>query len=383
MTSLTGAPSTKRKRKDEINDVDDIVEESNKGKKGHELKKHRFNLIEILRNSNATPIRCRGGIGYACCYCSDEFPDPADLKKHTIAAHDENSRLRLMDGKDLHRFHAKLDITQLKCNICNRPIDNIELLIDHLKNVHSIKMYMDVKNQLLPFKFSENSLQCFMCQSVHHKFKSLLEHMNVHYRNFICEVCNAGFITRSVLAQHSKAHDIGTFKCHYCDKVFDTLRKKQSHEKCVHTHSEGLNRCAYCNEKFGDYRKKETHLFRVHGVVYTEAKCQACDKTFRSQKEYTAHIKRLHLMDRRHRCNECDMSFFTSNELKNHMVKHTGERMFKCEVCFNSYGRRKTLREHMRIHADDRRFKCEHCGQAFVQKCSWRGHMRAKHGEEA
>ncbi|VVC98043.1 unnamed protein product [Leptidea sinapis] len=319
------APSTKRKRKDEINDVDDIVEESNKGKKGHELKKHRFNLIEILRNSNATPIRCRGGIGYACCYCSDEFPDPADLKKHTIAAHDENSRLRLMDGKDLHRFHAKLDITQLKCNICNRPIDNIELLIDHLKNVHSIKMYMDVKNQLLPFKFSENSLQCFMCQSVHHKFKSLLEHMNVHYRNFICEVCNAGFITRSVLAQHSKAHDIGTFKCHYCDKVFDTLRKKQSHEKCVHTHSEGLNRCAYCNEKFGDYRKKETHLFRVHGVVYTEAKCQACDKTFRSQKEYTAHIKRLHLMDRRHRCNECDMSFFTSNELKNHMVKHTGK----------------------------------------------------------
>ncbi|CAG4958896.1 unnamed protein product [Colias eurytheme] len=346
-------------------------------KKGEELAKHKINLVAILKNSTATPIRCRGGIGYACCYCAQEFPDPKDLKKHTMQMHEEKTRLRLMEGKDIYKFHAKLDITDLKCSICASNIDDLEKLIEHLRNVHNVTMHMDVKNQLVPFKFGSEGLKCFMCFSVYHKFKSLLEHMNVHYRNYICDVCNAGFVNRCMLARHAESHRLGSFKCMFCPKIFDTLRKKRSHEKCVHTHSV-LNRCGYCNEKFRDYRKKEKHLIAVHGAVNVETKCQACDRTFTNQKEYNSHVKRLHLMDKRHKCPECDMAFFTTGELRDHVVKHTGTRQFECEVCHKTYGRRKTLLEHLRIHKDDRRFKCEHCGQAFVQKCSWRGHMRKR-----
>lgn len=351
-------------------------------KKGGELQKHRFNLREILLNTNATPIRCRGGIGYACCFCDDQFPDPADLKKHTIDSHDENTKLNFMKGKDMYKFHVKLDITALKCNICNADLDTLEQIIDHLKDVHDKELYTDIKQQILPFKFNTEQLECFICQNVYHKFKSLLEHMNTHYRNFICEVCDAGFVSRVILAQHAEGHKTGIFNCDYCSKTFDTFRKKRSHEKCVHTDSATLNKCGYCNEKFKDYRKKERHLSEVHGVNSQMVTCQACGKAFNNQKEYTVHVRRLHLMDRRFKCTECDMSFFSSAELKSHSVKHTGVRKFECEVCHKAYGRLKTLREHMRIHMDDRRFKCEHCGQAFVQKCSWRGHMRTKHGEQ-
>lgn len=338
-------------------------------------------MTEILMNSNATPIRCRGGIGYACCFCSDQFPDPADLKTHTIESHDEKTKLNFMKGKDMYKFHIKLDITNLKCVVCDSSIDTLEKLMEHLKIVHGKTIFTDIKNQVLPFKFDSDILRCFICMNVYHKFKSLLEHMNIHYRNFICKVCDAGFVSRAILTQHAESHKLGTFKCDHCPKIFDTARKKRSHEKCVHTHSDTLNKCGYCTEKFKDYRKKERHLVEVHGIN-NNLKCQACEKTFANQKEHTVHVKRLHLMDRRHNCTECDMTFFSSAELKSHFVKHTGLRKFECEVCHKSYGRKKTLREHMRIHAGDRRFKCEYCAQAFVQKCSWRGHMRAKHGEQ-
>ncbi|CAK1587572.1 unnamed protein product [Parnassius mnemosyne] len=358
---------------------DETTDTKTRVKKGKELSKHRMNMREILANSNATPIRCHGGIGYACSFCTDQYPDPADLKKHTIASHPNVTKF--MKGKDLYRFHVKLDITDLRCKVCDSNIENLEQLIDHLRNTHNKNIYTDIKNQILPFKFDSETLRCFLCTNKFHKFKTLQEHMNIHYRNFICEVCDAGFVTRGIMIQHSESHKFGSFKCDFCPKEFNTLRKKKSHEKCVHIHSNMLNKCGYCNEKFKDYRRKQKHMTEAHGAPSQELKCEACDKTFAGQKHLSVHIKRVHLIERRHQCTECEMTFFSSAEMKIHMLKHTGVRDFKCSICHKSYGRRRTLQEHMRIHADDRRFKCEHCGQAFVQKCSWRGHMRAKHGE--
>ncbi|KPJ01318.1 Zinc finger protein Xfin [Papilio xuthus] len=346
-------------------------------KKGIELSKHRMNVREILINSNATPIRCFGGVGYACSFCTDEYPDPADLKNHTITSHKNISKF--MKGKDLYRFLVKLDITNLKCKLCKSTIDDLEQLIDHLRSKHN-KLIYDIKHQILPFKFDSETLRCFMCSNKFHKFKTLLEHMNVHYRNYICEVCDAGFVTRGIMINHSECHKLGSFACDYCSKVFDTIRKKKSHEKCVHIHSNLLNKCGYCNEKFSDYGKKQKHLKDAHDVPTRELKCEACEKSFVSQKQLSVHIKRVHLIERSHQCTDCDMTFFSSFEMRRHMLKHTGVRDFECSVCHKWYGRRRTLQEHMRIHADDRRFKCEYCGQAFVQKCSLRGHMRAKHG---
>lgn len=378
-TKKETSPKKNKLIKIEIKNTEDV---NQRIKKGGELQKHRFNIIEILTNSNATPIRCRGGIGYACCFCTEQFPDPADLKRHTIEVHDQKCINNITKGKDMYKFHIKLDITGLQCNICKENIATLEQLIDHLKEVHGRHMFTDIKNQILPFKFDSETLKCFICDNVFHKFKSLLEHVNIHYRNYICEVCGAGFVSRVILVQHAECHKLGTFNCDYCSKIFNTYRKKRSHEKYIHTNSSTVNKCGYCHEKFKDYRKKEKHLIEVHGVQTSEIKCQACDRVFANQKELNVHVKRLHLMDKRHKCSECDMSFFSIAELKSHLVKHTGLRKFDCKVCHKAYGRKKTLTEHMRIHADDRRFKCDHCGQAFVQKCSWRSHVRWRHGEQ-
>lgn len=346
-----------------------------------ELQKHRNNIIEVIRGSNATPIRRYGGTGYMCCYCRDQYLEPTDLKKHTLLTHHDVYKASFMIKVGIDQYVIRLDITDLKCKFCDQNIDTLEQLMDHLKFDHERTIYTDIKNRIVPFKFGTEMHQCCVCMNTFPKFKMLLEHMNIHYRNYVCEVCDVGFVNVQGLKCHKLTHDTGTFKCDHCSQIFDTNVKKKAHERTMHLLKPARSKCGYCDETFSDYRKKEAHLVSMHGLKVPTPKCQACDKVFKDRKKLNVHIKRDHLLERQHKCSQCEASFFQSTELKDHMVKHTGLRSFKCAVCTKAFSRAKSLREHMKIHDDIRRFKCEYCGQAFVQKCSWRGHMRSKHDE--
>ncbi|XP_053623255.1 zinc finger protein 611-like isoform X2 [Plodia interpunctella] len=346
------------------------------------MAKHRRNVTAILLNSNATPIFTNTSLGYSCSFCRENFYNPSDLKKHTLEKHNDDEKAKLISEKEqLNRFYVKMDITNLKCTICDSEIDNIEKLLDHFRLVHKINVHTDIDNHCVPFKFAQDILKCCLCPSVFNKFKIILEHMNIHFRNYICDECDAGFITQRKLLAHKSCHKLGHFDCDFCPKSYNTYRKKKLHEKAVHIHFNLLHKCPFCDEKFTGVKSKADHMTAAHGVEKVTVKCMACDKDFKSQHELRIHTKRDHLMERRYKCSDCDMNFFSKHELKEHGVKHSGEKNFQCKICLKSYGRRKTLTEHLRIHSNDRRFKCEFCGQAFVQKCSWVGHMRSKHRE--
>ncbi|XP_026749293.2 zinc finger protein 354B-like [Galleria mellonella] len=355
--------------------MEDVKYKSQKALK--ELEKHRQNLFEILKNSNATLIRGRAGIGYMCNYCSAQFPDPADLKIHTLETHDGEYHLGFAQRRGISEYIPKLDITGLRCKLCNKSIDSLESFKKHLIDDHKIHIHTNINNHIIPFKFNGDVLQCCICLALFEKFKILIGHMHSHYSNYVCNICFAGFVNRSALSRHSHNHKTGVFTCKYCEKGFNSLTKKVSHVRNAHTGK--FYRCGYCNEVFKDYRLKEVHLTEAHGVPNPTVKCRACDKEFASKKAMKAHINYTHLMEKRRSCDYCDKQFYGSSGLKRHMLKHTGEKKFQCGVCLKSYGRKTTLREHMRIHNNDRRFKCDYCGQAFVQKCSWKAHIRSKH----
>ncbi|CAG9574900.1 unnamed protein product [Danaus chrysippus] len=328
------------------------IEVSLKGK-GHindhkEVTKHQSNIKEILLNSNATPIRCRGGIGYACCFCTEQFPIPADLKKHTHEEHSDEEKAKFMKDKDMHGFIVKLDVTGMRCKLCDQEIKELEKMIDHLGNVHGKKVYTDLKNHILPFHFPSEILECIICCNVFNTFKALQEHMNLHYRNFICNSCNAGFVNKNILLRHGDAHKTGTFPCDVCEKTFDTARKRQLHSRAKHPGEILPHKCGYCDERFPEVRKKYEHLSKEHGIKNPSIKCKACGKVFDKKQSWRMHTTRVHLMERNHKCTECVMKFYTRRELDNHMVKHTGTRNFKCDVCSKQYGRYKTLREHFK-----------------------------------
>lgn len=175
-------------------------------------------------------------------------------------------------------------------------------------------------------------------------------------------------------------HVDGKFTCAICSKVFSTQQKHNNHVNAVHNMKKRF-KCTKCNERFAEYFRRQKHMVEVHGLAPLKYTCNVCERSFDRRYTLSRHLKRDHLEERENECDVCNYKCYTKNELKVHMVKHTGERIFECAVCKKSYARKKTLKEHMRIHNNDRRFVCPACGQAFVQKCSLKGHMKTHHFE--
>ncbi|XP_034838109.1 oocyte zinc finger protein XlCOF6-like isoform X5 [Maniola hyperantus] len=347
-----------------------------------EKNKHFANFEAVLAHSTATPIRSHDGFTYTCCFCADQYKNPVDLKSHTLMTHNNGEdRREFMRKQTSGNYLLKLDITLLKCNICDESIDTLEGLLDHLQNNHKKLIHTDVKNQIIPFKFGDEEMKCVVCSLAFSKFKVLLNHMHTHYRNYVCEICDYGCINRRAMKSHEHSHKTGSFECSECNKVFQTRDRMRSHMKAVHKYKNMPNKCGVCNERFRSNKLKDQHLVTVHGMSPVIRKCSACDQTFTSQNLLRLHTKRFHLMERRFKCTECEMTFFAKNQLQYHMLKHTGRKDFQCDVCMKWFTRKSVLKEHMRIHMNDRRFTCLQCGRGFVQKCSWRSHMRTVHGE--
>lgn len=345
-----------------------------------ENQKHKVNIDNILKYSNCTPFSNKTLTGIACAFCKENFQDVNSLKSHTKTQH--KSDVLHEKGRDKNNLSIKMDITDLKCNLCDKKIDIISNLKKHLALDHDIKFYPEINDYILEFKMTESEiLNCALCNSTFETFKMLLQHMNGHYRNYICEICDMGFINKHRLKNHQRTHEIGNFKCTFCEKVFTTKVRKMCHEKYTHnTNARYTTNCPHCNQSFNSYYQRNRHMFKDHNTVAATYKCNICDKSFILKSKLTSHIKKVHLMERNHICPECGQGFFIKQSLDEHMVKHNGERVFKCTFCHKAYARKKTLREHLRIHNNDRRFKCGVCGLAFVQKCSLKSHMLSNHG---
>ncbi|XP_072943117.1 uncharacterized protein [Epargyreus clarus] len=342
--------------------------------------KYKSNIHNILKYSNCTPFLNKTIAGISCVYCKESHKNIELLSNHYNEKHsrelNENKRY------DRDTLAIKIDITDLKCNLCNAKMNVVTNLKEHLINAHNIKFFSDVHDYFLEFKLTDSDIfNCALCHSTFETFKMLLQHMNGHYRNFVCDVCDMGFINNHRLKNHKRTHEVGTFKCAFCDKVFSTRVRQMCHEKYTHNrNARYTTNCPHCDKSFTSYYQRNRHMTKDHNASAATYKCNICDKSFIMKSKLTTHIKKVHLMERNHTCTECGQSFFIKQSLDEHMVKHNGERVFKCTVCHKAYARKKTLTEHMRIHNNDRRFKCGVCGLAFVQKCSMKSHMLSNHG---
>ncbi|XP_022819257.1 zinc finger protein 37-like isoform X1 [Spodoptera litura] len=343
----------------------------------NEMNKHKDNLKTILHNSNATVIKGYTGHGFYCNYCKEHRRLPSDLKKHNLEAHSLVEDV--IKVKYVSDLFIRLDITNLKCSICNLNLDKLEDFTAHLSKIHGKKFHTDIKNYFIPFVLDTDMMQCMICKKDFKHFKLLSEHMCEHYRNFECSLCDRAFINKQCMQTHIYRHRKGVFKCSHCPKVFDSRPKKSVHERVVHALSSKTRKCSFCSERFGTTDLVQAHEVKKHGVKPLVFSCQACNKSYNSQSSLLTHRKRYHLMLRPHKCSYCEMAFFSKIELRSHTVTHTKTRDFQCDMCSKSFGTKCSLSQHVRGHLDDRRFKCDRCERSFVHRTAWKGHMRTIH----
>ncbi|XP_063631878.1 gastrula zinc finger protein xFG20-1-like [Cydia splendana] len=342
---------------------------------------HIHNAQLILEHSNVTAFKGKSRVGLPCFYCKDIFDNIKELRTHQ-KEHKKSDMKKSLNSLSPYCIIINVDITDLKCTLCDSSLNTLKDFKCHLESKHSKKFYTEYEDRVIPFKVPmDNNHICQICGLKFETLGSLERHMNGHFRNYICDECGAGFVTSYRLKMHMKTmHVEGTFQCETCKKVFSSHQKHKSHVDTVHKMIKRF-KCTKCSERFTDYFKRHQHLVEKHGQAELQYKCNVCDKVYARRYMLSRHMKRDHLEERYFQCEICSNKFFAQRDLESHMVKHTGARIFECAVCKKAYARKKTLTEHMRIHNNDRRFSCTVCGQAFVQNCSLKGHMKTHHPE--
>ncbi|XP_063544059.1 gastrula zinc finger protein XlCGF26.1-like [Cydia strobilella] len=320
--------------------------------------------------------RGKSGVGLPCFYCKDLFDNIEALRTHQ-KEHKKSDMKKSLNSFSPYSLVINVDITDLKCTLCDASLNTLKDLKSHLETKHSKKFYTEYEDRVMPFKVPmDNNYICQICGLKLENLGTMERHMNGHYRNYICDECGTGFVTSYRLRMHIKTmHVEGSFQCETCNKVFSSQLKLKSHIDTVHNMVKRF-KCTKCSERFTGYFKRHQHLVAIHGEAELEYKCNVCDKVYARRYMLSRHMKRDHLEERYFQCEICSNKFFARRDLESHMVKHNGARTFECTVCKKAYARKKTLTEHMRIHNNDRRFSCAVCGLAFVQKCSLKGHMK-------
>lgn len=196
-----------------------------------------------------------------------------------------------------------------------------------------------------------------------------------------CPVCHKSFKSKYYLKVHNRRHTgERPFGCPKCGKRYFRKENLDTHQ------SRGCARvltytCPTCSSSFNTKEELRVHIVSHTGEM--PHKCSTCSEQFMYKKELTMHLMKIHGHPKPHACPQCPKTFLTRTELRVHeAAKHRGEKPFVCEECGHRASSRNGLQMHIKaIHRNERPFVCNLCGHAFSQKNNLNMHLRVHSGE--
>ncbi|XP_038221181.1 zinc finger protein 836-like [Zerene cesonia] len=319
----------------------DIKTEQTKGleEKGDKSELWKENVLNLFEFSNLYPfIHIRSK--YGCFICTKLFLDTTALREH-YSEHTVNEI-----GLALNRIKEKIvkvDVSNMQCKICGSTLDNLRLLKLHLQG-HGKRIDPNIQD-VIPFKLDGVDFECQTCGEKFFKLRLLIIHMNRHYNNYSCETCGSGFISLNLLKRHLEVHQVGSYPCSVCEKVFTSAAKRSIHLRGVHL-KQYPRTCPMCPERFISNYKKIVHLRFVHHQSVVLHRCDTCGREYNLKSQLERHVRSVHMQERKFECEVCRKRFFTQYRLTRHGLTHTGERHFKCPVCGKLYARKDNMETH-------------------------------------
>ncbi|XP_029361886.1 telomere zinc finger-associated protein isoform X2 [Echeneis naucrates] len=197
-----------------------------------------------------------------------------------------------------------------------------------------------------------------------------------------CPICDKSFKSKYYLKVHNRRHTgERPFGCPKCGKRYFRKENLLIHEirDCarVQTYT-----CVTCSATFNGKEQLRLHVVSHTGEM--PHKCSSCPEQFLYKKNLTIHMMKIHGYPKPHACPQCPKTFLTRTELRVHeAAKHRGEKPFVCEECGHRASSRNGLQMHIKaIHRNERPFVCNLCGHAFSQKNNLNMHLRIHSGEK-
>ncbi|GLD50423.1 zinc finger and BTB domain-containing protein 48-like protein [Lates japonicus] len=197
-----------------------------------------------------------------------------------------------------------------------------------------------------------------------------------------CPICDKSFKSKYYLKVHNRRHTgERPFGCLKCGKRYFRKENLLIHEirDCARAQ---MYTCLTCSSTFSGREQLRLHIVSHTGDM--PHKCSSCSEQFMYKKNLTIHMMKIHGYPKPHACPQCPKTFLTRTELRVHeAAKHRGEKPFVCEECGHRASSRNGLQMHIKaIHRNERPFVCNLCGHAFSQKNNLNMHLRIHSGEK-
>ncbi|CAH2079327.1 unnamed protein product, partial [Iphiclides podalirius] len=321
------------------------------------VKRIRENIVTVINMSTALPFNFYKN-KFNCFYCSMDFDDSDSMRAHTVAEHPVCDVKQKCIRKCRESVACvKIDVSELACKLCSRPLDGFDELIDHLTSVHGADYDRSITGCLQPYRLSGERVPCPLCPEQFRFFGTLLKHMNsAHAGNrLICAHCGRAFGREQNLRVHVwRHHAAGRFRCAACALDCGTPSALYAH--MAKAHGARTAKCPQCPEAFATQHSRQRHLIDAHGSGH---RCAHCGKLFTRASFARDHALRTHLKVRDAVCAVCGARFFNGALLRRHMRRHGGAGEpgsgdggggFGCAVCGERFRWRRGLRAHATGH---------------------------------
>lgn len=338
----------------------------------------------------------------------------AALREHMKADHssaDYNSAFyKVYDA-------LKVEITDLKCNMCSQELPNIDSFMNHISRDHKIKVNFDVPFGVLPYRQAPTGRwTCLECDKTFPKFSQINVHLRTHMKIFTCDKCGATFLSDHGLRQHER-----NFKCYkssYNPRFGKALKYKSNTEiilECstacpFRTWGQNFN-CVFCRVQSNDPIGLRAHMASRHAnfdiqlvfsrkirkeflkVDITDLQCKLCFIPIDTLDELVMHLKNDHkqplnadvqpgvlpfkLNDGSNwKCAICKIQFSDFISLKKHTSEHYQN--YVCDTCGEGFITESALKAHTKIPHDNK-YTCSRCVATFTTLEERNIHIKTQH----
>jgi len=303
-----------------------------------------------------------------CEPCNKLFQTRKRYLNHNIQKHSEENDQSVGFNETESKPNKKKQPKKVKCPTCDKDFTSERRVERHIIISHN------------------TLLQCTKCEESFTDKKMFIDHKNIHRQGNLtsCEECGKEMRSKS-LPKHIKMfhREIEPAKKEYfsCTKCPKRVTSEGTLERHIYLNHSSVLQCSTCGKSF-----TEKKVFINHQKWHrydTPTACDVCGKEMK-RSSLQKHIQMHHSDERPSKNNFCDIcgkSFYVKATLVIHMKKHNNQKDIFCtfDGCNMAFYTTSHMKDHVRVHTGQAIRQCGTCSKDFKSMSAYRYHIRRIH----